>query len=108
MGILTLLLIIIVVLVLINFRKINKDLELSNQLKMIRRVGILALIIGVFGQLIGLYAGFATIESAGDISSGVLAGGIRVSMITTLYGIVIYIISFLCYMFLDWLRNRKN
>ena len=58
-------------------------------------IGLLALITGIFGQLIGLHQAFSAIQTAGDISPSLVFGGIKVSMITTLYGISIYILSLL-------------
>ncbi len=59
----------------------------------VKELGILALTIGILGQLIGLYSAFNAMEQAPDISPEMLAGGLKVSMITTLYGFLIFIIS---------------
>ena len=59
----------------------------------VREFGLLGLAFGVFGTLIGVYTACADIEQAGEISMGVLAGGIRVISISGLYGIIVYIIS---------------
>ena len=53
-------------------------------------------------QLIGLYSAFAAIEGLEGISTAILAGGLRVSMITTLYGVLIYVISYLIWLVLSW------
>ena len=50
-------------------------------------------LVGVFGTLIGLYDAFAAIESIGSVSQGILAGGLKVASTTTLYGLLVYIIS---------------
>ena len=62
-----------------------------------KSVGLLALVTGVLGQLIGLYDALKAIEVMGQVSPAMLAGGIKVSMITTLYGLLIYVISLLSY-----------
>jgi len=56
-------------------------------------IGILALSIGILGQIIGLYSAFKGIEQMGQISQEMMAGGLKVSSITTMYGLIIYIIS---------------
>jgi biopolymer transport protein ExbB/TolQ len=61
----------------------------------IKQVGLFGLVVGVLGQLIGLFEAFEAIELAGDITLAMVAGGIRVSMITTLYGFLIFVFSFL-------------
>ncbi|QNR24611.1 MotA/TolQ/ExbB proton channel family protein [Croceimicrobium hydrocarbonivorans] len=60
---------------------------------LVREAGLLALALGILGQLIGLYEAFKGIEQMGGVSSAMLAGGLKVSMITTLYGLVGFIIS---------------
>jgi flagellar motor component MotA len=55
--------------------------------------GSLAVTFGVLGQAIGLFQAFSAIQEAGDISPSLVAGGLQASMITTLYGAIIFIIS---------------
>ena len=73
--------------------------SLLNQKKsspsMVKSIGLLAAITGILGQLIGLFSAFEYIESVGSISPSMLAGGIKVSMITSMYGIIIYVIALL-------------
>ncbi len=64
----------------------------------IKSVGLFGLVVGVLGQLIGLYSAFQAIEIVQDISPSMLAGGLKVSMITTLYGLMIFIISYLIWL----------
>lgn len=59
----------------------------------VKHFGLLALVLGVLGQLIGLYSAFSAIEQAGDVSQALLAGGLKVSAITTLWGLICYALS---------------
>jgi flagellar motor component MotA len=59
----------------------------------VREAGLLALALGILGQLIGLFEAFKAIEAMGDISTALLVGGLKISMITTLYGLIGFIIS---------------
>tara|TARA_B100000941_G_scaffold120714_1_gene84864 strand:- start:163985 stop:164416 length:432 start_codon:yes stop_codon:yes gene_type:complete len=68
----------------------------------IKSVGLFALVIGILGQLIGLTDAFRAIEAAGDVAPSLVYGGLKISMITTLYGFMIYIISFLIWFGLSW------
>ncbi|NND51641.1 MAG: hypothetical protein HKN54_04490 [Flavobacteriaceae bacterium] len=61
--------------------------------KWTKELGLLALAIGILGQIIGLYGAFKGIEEMGEVSQSMMAGGIKVSSITTMYGILIYILS---------------
>ncbi|CAH8281399.1 MotA/TolQ/ExbB proton channel family protein [Mariniflexile fucanivorans] len=59
----------------------------------IKEVGLLALSIGILGQVMGLYSAFKAIEQLGEVSQEMMFGGLKVSSITTMYGLIIYIIS---------------
>ena len=59
----------------------------------INEIDLLALAVGALGQIIGLYGAFKAIEEMGQVSQQMMAGGLRVSSITTMYGLIIYIIS---------------
>lgn len=106
MGILTLLLVILLaisVYFLISIAS-GKAVERNNfrhQLTYIRSAGLFTMITGILGQLIGLLEAFKAIERVGDISPALLAGGLKISMITTLYGILIYLFSILIWFLLD-------
>lgn len=72
-----------------------------------KSIGMFALVTGILGQLIGLYMAFTAIEAASDISPAIIFGGIKVSMITTLYGMFIYLISLLLWFISDMLVRQK-
>lgn len=63
--------------------------------KWTKELGILALAIGILGQTIGLYSAFKGIEQMGEVSQAMMVGGLKVSSITTIYGLLIYIVSIL-------------
>lgn len=113
MGILTLIFICMICVSVINglpvFRGGIEDLEMAaRKIGYIKSVGLFALVIGILGQLIGLYSAFQAIENAGDISPALVAGGFKVSMVTTLYGFFIYAFSLLIWFGLSILLKRKS
>ena len=61
--------------------------------KGVKEIGLLALAMGFLGQLIGLMGAFEGIEAMGGVSQSMLAGGLKVSSITSIYDLLIYIIS---------------
>ncbi len=79
---------------------------LRHRITYIKTIGLLSLVVGILGQLIGMYSGFAQIQKAGEISQALLVGGLKVSMITTLYGLVIFIASYLIWLCLDSRLNK--
>ena len=58
----------------------HKSILLINQL------ALLALVIGLFGQLIGLIQIFDAFESLGDINPALFAGGLKVTLLPPLFG----------------------
>lgn len=111
MGILTLLLLIILSIAVVSAIKtssgppLNMD-KLRHQQSYIKSVGLFALVFGILGQMIGLYSAFQHIEAAGGVSTAMLAGGLKVSSICTLYGLIIFLISYLIWFGLDTWLNR--
>lgn len=61
----------------------------------VKELGLLALAVGFLGQLIGLFGAFEGIEQMGGVSQAMLAAGLKVSSITSIYGLLIYTVSLL-------------
>ncbi|MDD4847799.1 MAG: MotA/TolQ/ExbB proton channel family protein [Bacteroidales bacterium] len=59
----------------------------------------LAPMLGFLGTVIGMVQAFDMIEAAGDISPTVVAGGIKVALLTTLFGLIVAIILQIFYNF---------
>ncbi len=60
----------------------------------------LAPMLGFTGTVIGMIQAFEDIATAGDISPAVVAGGIKVALITTLFGLIVAIILQIAYNFI--------
>ncbi len=113
MGILTTLLVIILAVtvyfaVSIASGKASGRQNFRHQLTYLKSIGLFTMITGILGQLIGLMMAFSAIERAGDISPAIVVGGLKVSMITTLYGILLYMGSILIWFVLDLWYHRKS
>lgn len=93
MGILLLLLVAIIITsaFVINYKedptKVEKWLKISQEL------ALFALVFGIFGQLVGLLGAFQAIEQVGEVSQGILAGGLKVGSYPTVYGIFIFLLA---------------
>lgn len=98
MSILTIVLIVMVVWVVyhtVQYLKSNSG-KLETIIRKIgytRSIGLFALVLGIFGQLLGLYQALTVIEQAGDISPALIFGGLKISMIAPIYGMIIFLIS---------------
>ena len=67
----------------------------------IRSLGLFALVLGMLGQFIGLFTAFEFISGGMEVSPEMMAGGVKVSMITSIYGMIIFVISYLL-----WFASR--
>ena len=96
MGILTLVFLLLITFTIqIILQTTRKKVVKHEKINRLKSIGLLALVIGVLGQLIGLFSAFQSIEEMGSVSQHVLMGGLKVSSITTIYGLIIYLISIL-------------
>ena len=59
----------------------------------VKEIGRLALAIGIFYQLMGFWQVCEIYQQTGGVSPTLLAGGFKVSLISTMYGMLIYIVS---------------
>jgi biopolymer transport protein ExbB len=60
----------------------------------------IAPMLGFMGTVIGMIGAFDAIEAAGDISPTVVAGGIKVALLTTVFGLIVAIILQIFYNYL--------
>jgi biopolymer transport protein ExbB/TolQ len=100
MGILTLTLLSLIVVFVMSIIKKGDEKQLNHSIQWMKSIGTLGLVVGVLGQLIGLFGALSSIEMSQGISPVILLVGLKVSLITTLYGLLIYIIHLLCSMIL--------
>jgi biopolymer transport protein ExbB len=60
----------------------------------------LAPMLGFMGTVIGMIGAFDAIEAAGDISPSLVAGGIKVALLTTVFGLIVAMILQIFYNYL--------
>ncbi|MBR5149545.1 MAG: MotA/TolQ/ExbB proton channel family protein, partial [Bacteroidaceae bacterium] len=56
--------------------------------------------LGFLGTVIGMVMAFDDIQKAGDISPTVVAGGMKVALITTIFGIIVALVLQIFYNFI--------
>jgi len=77
------------------------DQKKKRGLPEIIQVGTFALFFGILGQVIGLFDAFKAMEGMESVPLPLLAGGLKVSTITTLYGSLIFGVSAILWFFLN-------
>ena len=74
--------------------------RLESNLSWIALFIAIAPMFGFLGTVIGMVQAFDDIEKAGDISPTVVAGGMKVALITTVFGLIFGLILQVCYNYL--------
>lgn len=105
MGILTIVLILIIVQSIRVFTINSDENGIHRSQALLKGIGLLALVIGILGQLIGLFDAFSAIQQMGQVPPAMLAGGLKVSLITTLYGLIIFIIAQLLWLAIHYFKK---
>ena len=59
----------------------------------VKEIGMIALGAGVLGFLVGWIKAADDIAAAGDIHPAIVWGGMRIAVITPIYGLIIYLVS---------------
>jgi flagellar motor component MotA len=113
MGTLTIILILMLAWTVYHFIQVmmKKVVDLSKakeKLIHIKTIGTFALVFGILGQLIGLMSAFDAIQQMGGVSPALLMGGLKVSLIPTLYGIFIFLMSLLLWFITDLVISKKS
>ena len=77
-----------------SLMNLKKSVEISKKMiKHINDSGSLGLGLGVMGSFIGLITAFDAIEATGGAEPSILAGGLKVALLSTLFGLFTYSIS---------------
>jgi flagellar motor component MotA len=95
----------ILIIVLIVKGILNRENDNTKTISLISSIGLFTLVWGVLGQVIGLIGGFDAIEAAGNVSPGMMAAGLKVSFLTTLFGLIVFLVARLGIIFLIWKKE---
>ncbi|AZQ63294.1 hypothetical protein EI427_13910 [Flammeovirga pectinis] len=85
----------------------NNMIQPAKSQKLMKEASILALVLGILGQLIGLYSAMVAIAAQGGVSMQILASGIRVSSNTTLYGFFFFVIARIAYIYFTFSEKKE-
>jgi len=95
MGMLSIVLTAIIATAILAGLSLKNNQPYQKKITLIKELSILGLVIGILGQFLGLYSAFTVIEQAAVISPELLASGLKVSSIPTIYGLIICGVGFL-------------
>ena len=109
MGMLSVVLLVVLVIAVFVVISIDGDEPdlFSKRLSYIKSLGLFALVLGMLGQFLGLFQAFQIIGSGMELSPAIIANGVKVSLVTTIYGAIIFLVSYLLWFALSSLKSKK-
>ena len=96
--------IIILLLILIVKGFLQKG-SVEKTVSLISSIALFAIVWGFLGQIIGLIGAFDAIESVGDVSPAVLAGGLKVAFLAPVFGMFAFLVGRLGIIILTWMKK---
>lgn len=113
MGMLSIVFLVILAIAVINVLRLMSDKSTANdhrtnQVGIIKALGLFAFVLGMLGQFLGLFQAFDIIGSGMEISPAIMAQGVKLSMITSVYGMIIFLVAYLLWFILRSLSAKKN
>lgn len=76
-------------------------------ISLINQAALLALVIGLFNQLLGLIEVFDAFESLNSIEPALFAGGLKLTLLPPIFGGFIFIIGRSASFILNWIRDAE-
>jgi len=98
------LLVLIIVLIIKGF--LNRENDNKKTISLIASIALFTLVWGFLGQIIGLISAFDMIEAQGEISMGVLAGGLKISFLAPVFALITFLIGRIGIIILTWMGKE--
>lgn len=84
--------------------KLRSDyFSFKKYVSLVNQIALLALVIGLFTQLIGLIQVFDAFESLDNVNAASFAGGIKVALLAPLFGWLVFLIGRIATFILTWI-----
>lgn len=95
--------------VVLGFLNLKKDVKRSKRMTgLASEISVLGLVIGFLGSIIGMITAFDVIGAKGGIEAGILAMGLKVSFLTTLFGTITFILPRIGIVILKVLQKEEE
>lgn len=83
----------LITMVALLIRAFLKPSARQKTITIVSSISLFVLVWGFLGQMIGLIGAFDAIEAAGDVSPSILAGGLKIAILSPLFGMVAFLIA---------------
>jgi hypothetical protein len=99
-------LILLVIIVLIVKGILNRNGDNTKTMSLIGSFGLFTVAWGFAGQIIGLISAFDAIQAVGDISPSIMAGGLKISLLAPLFGLITFLFARVGIIILTWMQKE--
>jgi hypothetical protein len=88
------------------FTKINGDTpSFIKYKKLVNEVVLLGLVISFLNSIFGLIQAFDSLEATGAADPAIFAGGLKITLLSPLFGLLVFILGHTATFILSWIRN---
>jgi len=84
---------ILIVIIALLIRGFLKKEARPKTITLVSSISLFVLVWGFLGQMLGLISAFDAVQAAGDISPSLLAGGLKVAILSPLFGMIVFLIA---------------
>lgn len=102
-----LLAILILVLILIA-KAFIKSKTKEKTITLLKSITLFALVWGFLGHIIGMIGAFDAIENSDEITSATFAAGLKISLLTPVFGSLVFLVGRLGIIILTWITPSKK
>ena len=96
---------ILILLIILIVKAFLQKGSVEKTISLISSIALFAIVWGFLGHIIGLISAFDAIESAGDVSPAILAGGIKVASLAPVLGMFTFLVGRLGIIILTWIKK---
>ncbi|MCX2838607.1 hypothetical protein OQ279_10620 [Salinimicrobium sp. MT39] len=86
----------------------KKDPKIARTIILLNSIGLFALVLGVFGQLVKLIETLDYLSSFEDTTPRDFAQGLKFTMLPTLFGALVFLFTRFSTIVLNWVRPMKS
>lgn len=96
--------IVFIIIVALFVRQMITKADKAHTITLLSNISLFILSWGLLGSVIGLIQAFDAIEGLGEVSQGMMAGGLKIAFLTTVFGLVTFIFGRLFILILNLMK----
>lgn len=95
----------LIVIIALLLRGFVKPTTRDKTITLVSSISLFVLVWGFLGQMLGFISAFDAVQAAGDVSPSMLAGGLKVAILSPLFGMIVFLIARIGIIILNLLKK---